>query len=227
MACGGRAYGYIAAPDAASGEREVHPEQAETVRRIFQWFADGKSPRWIAGELNRLGIPCPGASWARTSERLNAKRHRGWVATAIHGDRKRGTGILHNRAYIGQLLWGRSAWKRSAADSKQRKWQLSEAGQIVTHQDERLRMIPQELWDAVKKRQGEIEGMTVKLRGVLKRNDRLPRHLLSGLLVCEQCGGTFRRVNAREYGCARHVDGGDVQAALTKILPGEKDRFGK
>jgi hypothetical protein len=39
MACGGRAYGYIAARDAASGEREVHPEQAETVRRIFQWFA--------------------------------------------------------------------------------------------------------------------------------------------------------------------------------------------
>lgn len=116
MACGGRAYGYIAARDAASGEREVHPEQAETVRRILQW---------------------------------NAKRHRGWVATAIHGDRKRGTGIWNNRAYIGQLLWGRSAWKRSAADPKQRKWQLSEAGQIVTHQDERLRMIPQELRDAV------------------------------------------------------------------------------
>ena len=50
MACGGRAYGYIAARDAASGEQEVHPEQAETVRRIFRWFADGKSPRWIAGE---------------------------------------------------------------------------------------------------------------------------------------------------------------------------------
>jgi hypothetical protein len=62
MACGGRAYGYIAARDVASGEREVHPEQAETVRRIFQWFADGKSPRWIAGEWNRLGIPSPGAS---------------------------------------------------------------------------------------------------------------------------------------------------------------------
>jgi hypothetical protein len=62
MACGGRAYGYIAARDAASGEREVHLEQAQTVRRIFHWFADGKSPRWIAGELNRLGVPSPGAS---------------------------------------------------------------------------------------------------------------------------------------------------------------------
>jgi site-specific DNA recombinase len=42
---GGRAYGYIAARDSVSREREIHPEQAETVRRIFHWYADGKSPR--------------------------------------------------------------------------------------------------------------------------------------------------------------------------------------
>ncbi len=52
--------------------------------------------------------------------------------------------------------------------------------------------------------------MTIKLRGALKRNGRLPRHLLSGLLVCGQCGGTFRCVNGREYGCASHRDGGNA-----------------
>ena len=87
---GGRAYGYIAARDGVTGQREVHPEQAEIVRRIFTWYAAGKSPRWIAGELNRLGVPSPGSSWNRTSVRLNAKRKRGWVASAIHGDRTRG-----------------------------------------------------------------------------------------------------------------------------------------
>src|SRR5262245_52244923 len=121
---GGRAYGYIAARDSASGEREIHPEQADVVRRIFTWYAGGKSPRWIAAEVNRLQIPSPGATWNRTSERLNAKRKRGWVATAIHGDRKRCTGILNNRTYAGEIVWGRSTWKRSAADSKQRRWQL-------------------------------------------------------------------------------------------------------
>ena len=60
----------------------------------------------------------------------------------------------------------------------------------------------------MKKRQGEIECMSVTIRGALRRNGRLPRYLLSGLLVCGQCGGTFRRVNTREYGCASHVDGG-------------------
>ncbi|MET0660023.1 MAG: recombinase family protein [Steroidobacteraceae bacterium] len=88
---GGRAYGYIAARDSASGDREIHLEQAETVRRIFDWYAAGRSPRWIATELNRLAVASPGASWHRTSERLNAKRTRGWVPTAIHGDRRRGT----------------------------------------------------------------------------------------------------------------------------------------
>ena len=32
-------------------------------------------------------------------------------------------------------------------------------------------------------------------------------HLLSGLLRCEECGGGFRCVNGREYGCASHRDG--------------------
>jgi site-specific DNA recombinase len=199
----------IAARDSASGEREIHPEQAETVRRIFTWYADGKSPRWIAAKLNEEGVPSPGASWNRTSARLNAKRKSGWVSTAIHGDRTRGTGILNNPLYIGELRWNRSTWKRSAADSKQRRWQLNDAAQIVARQDERLRILPQPLWDAAKARRQTVEGMTVKLRAALKRG-RLPRHLLSGLLTCQHCGGVFRCVNGREYGCASHRDGGDA-----------------
>lgn len=66
---GGRAYGYIAARDSEIGDREIHPEQAETVGRIFEWYAAGRSPRWIAGEPNRLGIPSPGASWRSGSTR--------------------------------------------------------------------------------------------------------------------------------------------------------------
>lgn len=224
---GGRAFGYIAARDTPSANREIHPEQAETVRRIFSWYAAGKSPRWIAGELNRLEVPSPGASWNRTSDRLYAKRRRGWVSTAIHGDRSRGTGILNNRLYIGEVLWNRSTWKRSAADSKQRRWQLNDAAQVVTHREDRLRIIPQPLWDAVKARQQAVEGMTVKLRGALRRGP-LPRHVLSGLLMCQQCGGAFRCVNGREYGCATHRDGGDagctngvrvrIDLAETKLL---------
>jgi site-specific DNA recombinase len=104
----------------------------------------------------------------------------------------------------------RSTWKRSDADSKQRRWQLNDDAQLVTHHEERLRIVPQALWDAVKARQQSVEGMTVKLRGAVRHKGVLPRHVLSGLLVCQVCGGTIRRVNGREYGCATHKDGGDA-----------------
>ena len=207
---GGRAFGYIAARDSATGQREIHPDQAGTVRQIFQWYAEGKSPRWIAGELNRRGVPSPGASWNRTSERLNSKRRRGWVSTAIHGDRKRGTGILNNRAYIGEIVWNRSTWKRSVADSKQRRWELNDDNVLVKHHEERLRIVPQDLWDAVKARQGEIEGASANVRAALKAKGRHPRYVLSGILVCAECGANFRNVNSREFGCASHRDGGEA-----------------
>jgi len=207
--CGGRAYGYISARDGTTGAREVHAEQAETVRQIFAWYADGKSPRWIAAELNTLGVPSPGASWNRTSDRLNAKRRRGWVPTAIHGDKKRGTGILNNRAYVGEIVWGRSTWKRSAANSKQRRWQLNDSGDVVTHIEERLRIVPQPLWERVQARQTAITAGSVVLRGALaKVGGRMPRHVLSGLLVCEQCGAALSLVNGREYGCNSYRGGG-------------------
>jgi polyphosphate kinase 2 (PPK2 family) len=82
-------------------------------------------------------------------------------------------------------VWNRSTWKRSAADSKQRRWQLNDAAETVLHKDERLRIVPQEPWNVVKAHQQTVERMAVKLRGALKGSGPVPRHLLSGLLVCQ------------------------------------------
>jgi hypothetical protein len=67
------------------------------VRQIFAWYADGISPRSIASRLNQSSVPSPGARWTRTERRKDHK----WLASAIHGDPKRGTGILNNKRYIG------------------------------------------------------------------------------------------------------------------------------
>ena len=53
MPTGGRSYGYVSSADAGTGQREVDPEQADVVRRIFRLYADGMSPRAIADTLNR------------------------------------------------------------------------------------------------------------------------------------------------------------------------------
>ena len=63
--------------------------------------------------------------------------------------------------------------------------------------------------------------MSVRLRGALKRG-RLPRHLFSGLLTCAHCGGVFRCVNGREYGCASHRDGGDAACDNAVRVPIDK-----
>ena len=56
---GGLCYGYriTRSTDGERGGREIDEAEAAVVRRIFADFAAGKSPRRIAAELNREGIP--------------------------------------------------------------------------------------------------------------------------------------------------------------------------
>jgi DNA invertase Pin-like site-specific DNA recombinase len=63
---GGKCYGYIVATKSASGKCEVYETQAREGRRIFAWYAAGKSPRWIAEQLNEEGVSSPGADWQRS-----------------------------------------------------------------------------------------------------------------------------------------------------------------
>jgi site-specific DNA recombinase len=67
---GGLCYGYRvvkkldANGEPIRGDREIIAEEAATVRRIFRAFAAGRSPKAIAAELNKEGIPGPlGRAW--------------------------------------------------------------------------------------------------------------------------------------------------------------------
>jgi site-specific DNA recombinase len=202
---GGRAYGYIAAADSSSRDREIDPEQARVVVRIFQDYADGLSAVSICAALNREQIPSPGSAWDRKSRRSN-----GWVVSAIAGDRKRGTGILNNELYVGRVIWNRFRWVRSAADSSKRKCLPNPRKDWIEHVDDRLRIVPQSLWDRVKQRQVAAEA-EVGLRisaGIAKGNGgRRAQHLLSGLLQCGSCGANFVASGRGTYVCSSHVHG--------------------
>ena len=219
---GGRAYGYAPARDSASGQIEIDAAEAAVVLRIFELYADGWSPRSIAARLNEQGIPSPGARWARVERRSDAK----WLASAIHGDINRGTGILNNRRYLGSITWGRSEWKRSAADSKKRRHRLLAAGSAHERADERLRIVPQELWDRVKARQAlQSRASGAKVKAALQRRRSggpTPKYLLSGLLKCSACSGTFVLTNATRYQCASHHDGGDSACSVSLSVPRER-----
>src|SRR6185436_12708224 len=64
-AAGGLSYGYRLVREIGAdgeierGKREIDPDQAAVIRRIFEDYIAGRSPRAIAASLNQEGIPSP------------------------------------------------------------------------------------------------------------------------------------------------------------------------
>ena len=207
QSAGGRAYGYVSATVAGKEQRVINPEQAAIVRRIFEMYASGSSPKTIAATLNREGIPSPGSTWART-----LRRRCGWLSSAIHGDVLRGVGILNNDLYRGVVIWNRTRWIRSAADSANRRPVVNPRSEWIEQRDESLRIVSDELWQRVKARQ-QLQASTIgaRVKAGLSRKSaasgRTPRHVFSGMLVCSECGSRYTLVNRRSYGCASYVNG--------------------
>ena len=140
---GGNAYGYdvVKKVDAAGepirGERRVNPEQAAIVRRIFAEFAQGLSPRRIAYALNHEDISGPSG--------------KAWGTSTIHGNWRRGTGILNNELYIGRLVWNRQRFIKDP-DTGKRQARLNPEDEWIIEDVPHLRIIDQDLWNRVKVR---------------------------------------------------------------------------
>ena len=107
---GGRAYGYeIVEPEGGNrkssrGERRINGQEAAVVRRVFEEFAVGHSPRAIAKRLN--------------AEKVLPPDGRFWNDTTIRGQRDRGTGILNNPIYVGRLEWNRTSYIKNPRTGK-------------------------------------------------------------------------------------------------------------
>ena len=209
---GGKAYGYTSAAAAGREQRVINPEQAPVVRRIFELYADGVSPRAIAAQLNNDSVPSPGSSWRRIQRRTDRK----WLASAIHGDINRGSGILNNESYRGVVVWNRTRWLRSAADSAHRRSVANPRSEWIEQRDDSLRIVSDELWGRVKARQTErSRDVGVRVKAGLRRHVRPSKHLLSGLLRCAACEASFVLSNGQRYQCATHVNGDACEVSLS------------
>ena len=128
-----------------SGIRAVNPRQAEIVLRIYRAYADGEAPRSIARGLNRESIPGPaGGSWAHPLSIGNASR---------------GTGILNSELYVGKLVWNRLKYVKHPNTGK-RQSRLNPPAMWIVKDVPELRIVPQELWEAVKARQAQMSRAT-------------------------------------------------------------------
>lgn len=143
---GGLCYGYDVVRQFNSkgepirGERTINEAEAAIVRRIFEEYVAGYCGAKIARRLNHDGVPGP--------------RGKTWSQSTINGNRMRGTGILNNELYIGRLVWNRLRYVMDPHTGKRISRENPESELIVTEVPS-LRLMNDELWNAVRGRQEE------------------------------------------------------------------------
>ena len=202
---GGLAFGYDVVPPppgaTESGERRINEAEAAIVRRIFEEYANGASPRTIAKNLNEVGVPGPGG--------------RPWIDTTIRGQVDRGTGLLNNTVYAGELQWDRCSYVKNPQTGL-RVARVNPVSQREITAVPHLRIIDQALWDRVKARQAEAR-LAIPTQPVTDQGQPNHRHkfLLSGLLTCGTCGGGYTMVGANRYGCASRRSKGTCENSCT------------
>lgn len=190
---GGRSFGYqpvLGRP----GILEIEETEAATVRRIFELYLAGNTPRDIATRLNK--------------EHVRGPRGGVWNASTIGGSRTRRNGILQNDLYAGRIIWNRQSFikdpetgKRISRPNPPEQWMSAEA--------EHLRIIDAETWQRVQTRVGDRAGTPHKAR---------PQHLLSGLVKCGNCGSGMIACGSGKDGirlmCSRRKETGLCDNAL-------------
>ncbi|MCK5275678.1 MAG: recombinase family protein, partial [Alphaproteobacteria bacterium] len=212
---GGNSYGYRIVRrmqedgSVTTGEREIDPDQAAVICRIFQEYAQGLAPRRIAGRLNAEGIPGP--------------RGGQWNASTINGSRQRRNGILNNELYLGRITYNRQRFVKDP-ETGNRVSRPNPEHEWITKEVPHLRVIDAETWDtvqAIKARYSSYEGN--------KRQTK--KRLLTGLVKCGCCGGSLTIVNRERYYCSAKRERGTcgstvgIKAAALedRVLTGLKD----
>ena len=152
----------------------IDEEAAPIVRRIFELYVSGISPKNIADILNAEGIPSPGQyAYEKLGHKGRPNEMRLWCEVSIRY-------MVNNIMYLGHLAQLQETTisyknhKRCAKDKKD--W-------IVVHNNHEP-IISQELWDKAQERQKHMaQGRRTKTGFV---------HPLSGFLVCADCGNKMK-----------------------------------
>ncbi|WP_333781677.1 recombinase family protein [Hoeflea prorocentri] len=228
---GGLCYGYDVVKDLDTngeplrGGRTINQAEAEIVRRVFRDFAAGISPRALARRLNEDGVQGPTGTL--------------WTDSTIRGHAKRGTGLINNELYIGRLVWNRLRYIKNPATGK-RVSRINPPEEWIVKEVPELRIIDDELWQSVKDQQKNLASKYAKVINATRaaHANRLnqthrPRALLSGLIFCGCCGGTYSLRGQDRYACSNHIMNGSCKNSRTiarksleeRMLVGLRDRL--
>ena len=200
---GGLCYGYrvvksLVGGILTTGEREIEPGEAAIVERIFREYVAGIAPKAIAKRLNQDKIAGPfGGTWSPST---------------IHGNPKRGTGVLNNELYIGRLIWNRLRYVKNP-DTGKRISRLNPKAEWITKEIPSLRIVGYELWNATKDRQSATRRTITRAGNI--GFARRPQYLFSGLSKCGVCGAGFIMAGRNRLACFGAREKGTCDNRLT------------
>ncbi len=170
-----------------TGEREVVPEEAAIVRRIFNDYLAGSSPKQIAKTLNAEAVRGPQGGL--------------WSPSTIHGNPRRRNGILHNELYVGRLVWNRQRFLKDP-DTGKRIARMNPPSEWIMKNVPELRIIDDELWTGVQARYASVQHKWKSGEEGKRFNQfRRPKYLFSGLTKCGECGAGFITYSREQLGC--------------------------
>ena len=154
---------------------EIDESQAEVIRRIFEWVAQGVGLSTLVKRLNAEGIP--------------GTRGKRWSKGAVHT-------VVSNERYLGRQIWGQQSvehepgtGRRIKRDNPRDRWH------VLDRPD--LRIIADDLWARAHATRAEIRAASAP-KGTLSRGRSAKHHsnhLITGFAKCSICGGAISSVS--------------------------------
>ena len=206
---GGRCFGYRSVTGEDGTRLELDPNEAETVRRIFEMYASGLSLKSIAKSLNAERVPSP---------RLRAGKQslgHGWCHTAIRE-------MLRRELYRGRVVWNRAQFVKAPGTNKRVRRARPHGEWRIVERPE-LCIISENLWQRVRER---LEWVKTHYQGTgptgLLHRSASSHNLLTGFLKCGTCDTSLTIVTGRSggryprYGCPNAFNRGTCTNRLTE-----------
>lgn len=196
--------GNILGYDRVGKDMVINPEQAKTVRMIFDWYLDGWGMRKIQFELEKAG-------------RLTAMGKSNWHVSNI-------SKILRNSFYCGIITYHKEFTPDFLEQKKIRNFGDMEFTQVRGNHKP---IITEEEYDQAQKRiNSRRKTLSVDTSGQRMYGEKPPSDVWVKLLECE-CGHKFNRkmwhntTEGKQYGyqCYSSIRTGTVRTRLNKGLP--------
>ena len=173
--------GYIRGAD---GKPEIVPDQAEIIRFIFKRYLAGDTLRAIKAQLEAEQVPYITGEVA-------------WNLSTLQS-------ILQNEKYCGDVIMQKTFRKDCIS-----KETVVNTGQLPKYwtQNHHEAIVSREIFDAVQEETARRKAMAsgIKKSAPTGLGKYSSKHALTGLLICGECGTSYRRVVWTQKGMKRPV----------------------